>query len=54
MKVLVTVCAGYIGSVVAAQLVAAGHNVTVLDDLSTGFADAVPAGATFVQGTLRD
>jgi UDP-glucose 4-epimerase len=26
----------------------------VLDDLSTGFADAVPAGATFVQGTLRD
>jgi UDP-glucose 4-epimerase len=54
MRVLVTGGAGYIGSVVAGQLVAAGHDVTVLDDLSTGFADAVPAGATFVRGTLRD
>jgi UDP-glucose 4-epimerase len=52
--VLVTGGAGYIGSVVAAQLVAAGHEVTVLDDLSTGYADAVPAGAGFVKGTLRD
>ena len=54
MRVLVTGGAGYIGSVVAALLVAAGHEVTVLDDLSTGHADAVPAGATFVKGTLRD
>ncbi len=54
MRVLVTGGAGYIGSVVAAQLIAAGHEVTVLDDLSTGHADAVPAGATFVRGTLRD
>ncbi len=54
MRVLVTGGAGDIGSVVAAQLVAAGHDVVVLDDLSTGFADAVPPGATFVQGTLRD
>jgi UDP-glucose 4-epimerase len=54
MRVLVTGGAGYIGSVVAAQLVAAGHEVTVLDDLSTGHADAVPAGAGFVKGTLRD
>jgi UDP-glucose 4-epimerase len=54
MKVLVTGGAGYIGSVVAAQLIAAGHEVTVLDDLSTGFADAIPPGATFVKGTLRD
>jgi UDP-glucose 4-epimerase len=54
MKVLVTGGAGYIGSVVAAQLVAAGHDVIVLDDLSTGYADAVPAGSTFVKGTLRD
>src|SRR5579872_1591867 len=54
MRVLVTGGAGYIGSVVAAQLVAAGHEVTVLDDLSTGYADAVPAGAAFVKGTLRD
>jgi UDP-glucose 4-epimerase len=54
MRVLVTGGAGYIGSVVAAQLIATGHEVTVLDDLSTGHADAVPAGATFVKGTLRD
>jgi UDP-glucose 4-epimerase len=54
MKLLVTGGAGYIGSVVAARLVAEGHEVTVLDDLSTGHADAVPAGATFVKGTLRE
>jgi UDP-glucose 4-epimerase len=54
VRVLVTGGAGYIGSVVAAQLVAAGHEVTVLDDLSTGHADAVPAGAVFIKGTLRD
>jgi UDP-glucose 4-epimerase len=54
MRVLVTGGAGYVGSVVAAQLVAAGHEVTVLDDLSTGHPDAVPAGAAFVKGTLRD
>jgi UDP-glucose 4-epimerase len=53
VRLLVTGGAGYIGSVVAAKLVAAGHEVTVLDDLSTGFADAVPAGASFIQGTLR-
>ena len=53
MRVLVTGGAGYIGSVVAGQLVAAGHEVTVLDDLSTGYAEAVPAGAAFVKGTVR-
>lgn len=54
MRLLVTGGAGYIGSVVAAQLVAVGHEVAVLDDLSTGHADAVPSGARFVRGTLRD
>jgi UDP-glucose 4-epimerase len=53
MRLLVTGGAGYIGSVVTALLVAAGHEVTVLDDLSTGHADAVPAGATFVTGTVQ-
>ncbi len=53
MKLLVTGGAGYIGSVVGALLVARGHQVVVLDDLSTGHADAVPAGAAFAQGTLR-
>ncbi|GAA3444190.1 UDP-glucose 4-epimerase GalE [Planomonospora venezuelensis] len=52
MKLLVTGGAGYIGSAVAAQLVEAGHQVTVLDDLSTGHADAVPPGARFVEGSI--
>jgi UDP-glucose 4-epimerase len=53
MRLLVTGGAGYIGSVVAARLVASGHEVVVLDDLSTGHADAVPEGAEFVRGDLR-
>ena len=54
MKLLVTGGAGYIGSVVGALLVAEGHQVTVLDDLSTGHQDAVPVGAAFVRGSIRD
>jgi UDP-glucose 4-epimerase len=54
MRLLVTGGAGYIGSVVASVLIEAGHQVTVLDDLSTGHADAVPHGAAFVRGNLRD
>ncbi len=54
MKVLVTGGAGYIGSVVAARLLEAGNEVVVLDDLSTGHADAVPAGAGFVRGRVHD
>jgi UDP-glucose 4-epimerase len=49
MRLLVTGGAGYIGSVVAAQLLEAGHEVVVLDDLSTGYRDAVPDGPTFIQ-----
>jgi UDP-glucose 4-epimerase len=51
--VLVTGGAGYIGSVVTAQLLEQGHDVTVLDDLSTGHATAVPHGAHFVKGSIR-
>jgi UDP-glucose 4-epimerase len=54
VKLLVTGGAGYIGSVVGSLLVDAGHAVTVLDDLSTGFLDAVPADATFVRGRVHD
>jgi UDP-glucose 4-epimerase len=54
MRLLVTGGAGYIGSVVAAQLAESGHDVVVLDDLSTGHADAVPAGVTFCRGSIRD
>ncbi|MFP5072524.1 UDP-glucose 4-epimerase GalE [Pseudonocardia nantongensis] len=52
MKLLVTGGAGYVGSVCAAHLLEAGHEVVVLDDLSTGHRDAVPAGAGFVQAEL--
>ncbi|MFF5453144.1 UDP-glucose 4-epimerase GalE [Streptomyces sp. NPDC012950] len=51
---LVTGGAGYVGSVVAAHLLERGHRVTVLDDLSTGFAEAVPEGAEFVEGRVQD
>jgi UDP-glucose 4-epimerase len=47
MRVLVTGGAGYIGSVITAQLLAEGHEVVVVDDASSGFADAVPPGAEF-------
>jgi len=53
-KYLVTGGAGYVGSVVAAHLLEAGHSVTVLDDLSTGFRQAVPEGAEFVEGRIQD
>ncbi|MFF5707682.1 UDP-glucose 4-epimerase GalE [Streptomyces sp. NPDC012756] len=53
-KYLVTGGAGYVGSVVAAHLLERGHRVTVLDDLSTGFAEAVPEGAEFVEGRIQD
>jgi UDP-glucose 4-epimerase len=54
MHVLVTGGAGYIGSVVAAELIEAGHQVTVLDDLSTGHRDAVPSAARFVHGSIAE
>lgn len=55
MSVLITGGAGYIGSHVAACLLAQGtHPVIVLDNLSTGFQDAVPLDAHFVQGDLHD
>src|SRR5665647_215292 len=54
MQVLVTGGAGYIGSVIAARLLARGHAVTVYDDLSRGHRAAVPAGASLVQGDIRD
>lgn len=54
MKLVVTGGAGYIGSVCTARLLEAGHEVTVVDDLSTGHADAVPEGARFVQGDAAE
>jgi UDP-glucose 4-epimerase len=54
MRALVTGGAGYIGSHMALVLLRAGHQVVVVDDLSSGHRDAVPAGATFVEASVAD
>ena len=54
MRVLVTGGAGYVGSVSADTLVAAGHDVVVLDDLSTGHRAAVPPNAHLSVGSYAD
>lgn len=54
MKILVTGGAGFIGSHVAEAYVAAGHDVVVVDDLSSGKPHQVPKGARFVQMDVRD
>ncbi len=53
-KSLVTGGAGFIGSHVAETLVEQGHDVVVLDDLTGGFVDNVPAGARFLEGSITD
>jgi UDP-glucose 4-epimerase len=53
-RTLITGGAGYVGSVSAEALLAAGHDVVVLDDLTTGHRSAVPAAATLHVGTYAD
>lgn len=52
MRLLVTGGAGYVGGVCAQVLVQDGHEVVVVDDLSTGNVEGVPAGAKFVDGDI--
>ena len=54
MLTLVTGGAGFIGSNLADALIAEGHEVRILDDLSTGFAENLPAASTFFEGDLCD
>ncbi|MBM4422908.1 MAG: UDP-glucose 4-epimerase GalE [Chloroflexi bacterium] len=54
MNLLVTGGAGYIGSATAAELIAAGHTVTVFDNLSRGHRAAIPPEACFVHGDIGD
>ncbi|MGW4090551.1 UDP-glucose 4-epimerase GalE [Nocardia sp. NPDC004750] len=52
MRLLVTGGAGYVGGVCAQVLLEAGHEVIVVDDLSTGNPEGVPSAARFVQGDV--
>src|SRR5687768_8094675 len=54
MRILVTGGAGYIGSVTTAELIKAGHSVTVYDNLYTGHRAAVHPAARFVHGDIHD
>jgi UDP-glucose 4-epimerase len=54
LKILVTGGAGYIGSVTVSELVRAGHEVTVYDNLSRGHREAVHPAAQFVAADLSD
>src|SRR2546425_11997965 len=51
---LITGAAGFIGSHVVDHCLRLGQRVVALDDLSGGFADNVPRGATFVKGSILD
>ena len=54
MKIVVTGGAGYVGSVCAETLIEAGHEVTVVDDFSTGNRYAVPDQVHLVEGNISD
>ena len=54
MKLLVVGGAGYIGSVVAEELLTDGHEVVVYDNLQKGHREAVVKGAEFVHADLAD
>ena len=53
MRVLLTGGAGFIGSYVAEHLLQSGHEVAVVDDLSTGRRENVPGGAQFYEADIR-
>ncbi len=52
MRVLVTGGTGYIGSTAVDILISQGYEISILDDCSMGHADSVPAGVSFIQGSL--
>ena len=54
MRLLVLGGAGYIGSHTAVELLESGHDVVIVDSLITGYEAAVPEGASFYQGDIRD
>lgn len=53
-RLVVTGGAGYVGSVCSKVLLESGHEVTIVDNFSTGNRDAVPEGAALVEGDIND
>jgi UDP-glucose 4-epimerase len=54
VQILVTGGAGFIGSHVADKFIQMGHDVVVLDNLTTGKVDNLPRGAKFIEGDITD
>jgi UDP-glucose 4-epimerase len=54
VKVVITGGAGYIGSVMTETFIGAGHSVTIIDNLSRGFREAVHKEAKFIEADVRD
>jgi len=54
MNILITGGAGYIGGTVSRLLLAAGHSVSIYDNLCHSRRSALPAGATFIEGALAN
>ena len=54
MRALVTGGAGYIGSVISNHLLDEGHEVIIIDNLSTGMIDNIPKKAKFLKLDIAD
>ena len=54
MKVVITGGAGFVGTNLSRHLLARGHDIKILDDLSSGLASNVPDGAQFIEGSIVD
>jgi UDP-glucose 4-epimerase len=53
-RILITGGAGAIGTNLAREFLARGNNVVIIDDLSSGYLDLVPAGVRFVEGSITN
>lgn len=54
MKILITGGAGFIGSHLSDTLLAAGHEITIIDNLSSGTKKFLPKDAEFIEMDIRD
>jgi UDP-glucose 4-epimerase len=54
LTILITGGAGYVGAASADALIAAGHRIVILDDLSTGHVDLIPNEASAISGSYTD